>query len=269
MKDKIFIIAGPTGSGKSDLALDLMRKRNGHIINADSLQVYSGLPILTAQPKNLENHFLYSVFEEQCCVALWREEALRQIKHSIEQGFLPIIVGGTGLYLKGLLFGLSPIPSIDNSVKNFVDDIPSKELFSFACNLDKNIKIRLSQNDLQRIKRALEVFLQTQKSIFEWQKTPGKPLEYKYEYHFIDIEREILYKRINTRFLHMIDNGAIQEVQNFCEKKCKPVTQAIGYLEIKNFLEGKISLEKTIDLAQTRTRQYAKRQLTWFKNFLK
>ena len=182
---------------------------------------------------------------------------------------MPIVVGGIGLYLKGLLFGLSPIPSIDDCVKKIVSEIPEKDLFAFGWNLDENIKNRLSPNDFQRIKRALEVFLQTNQSIFEWQKTPGRPLNFKYDYHFINVERDILYQRINVRFLKMIDDGAIEEVESLCEKKHNPVIQAIGYLEIKNFLEGKTSLEKAIDLAQTRTRQYAKRQLTWFKNFLK
>ena len=229
------------------------------------MQVYPDLPILTAQPACLDHHYLYGFCYTRCTVALWRDRAMDMIKKSFSEGRVPIIVGGTGLYIKALLEGLSPIPEIDLAILEQTRIIPDHEIFAYACAKDPLIKERLHSSDFQRIKRALNVYLQTQKSLFEWHNFPKIPFPYLYDVTFVTMDRSVLYQRINERFLKMIDLGAIKEV-----KKATSLTpgaeQAIGYSEIQDYLQGQISLETAIERSQTRTRQYAKRQMTWFRH---
>ncbi|MGD9639454.1 MAG: tRNA (adenosine(37)-N6)-dimethylallyltransferase MiaA [Alphaproteobacteria bacterium] len=272
-KPKVIVIYGATASGKSSLALKIAEEYGGTIINADSMQVYNDLQIITARPDTSKTsipHKLYGFLNglESCSAGIWAKMAAKEIKNCT----LPIIAGGTGLYIEALTNGLSPIPEVDDSIKaKFRDDlIETAELYKLLQEEDADAAAKLKANDRQRITRALEVFESTGKSILSWQKeAPKCPVEADFIKIFVNPERQQLYQKCNNRFDEMIDQGALKEVKELIAKnypKNCQIMKALGVEELALYLEGKINLEEAKDKAKVKTRQYAKRQITWFKN---
>ena len=268
------ILAGPTASGKSGLAIELAEKLNGEIINADSMQVYKNLSILTARPLESEiPHHLYGVLEayESSSAAWWVNETCSLIKNCISRSKFPIVVGGTGLYLQALTQGLSPVPQIEPDIRQKVRDLNHelKEKFGeYVYGIDPLLRNYIRPSDPQRLCRALEVFLQTGHSITFWHGKLSPLHSYTYKYIVIETDRNQLYEQINIRFQLMIENGALEEVQNLRKLNIlpnSPVLKAIGVPELSAYLDGDLTLEEAMQKAQTNSRHYAKRQMTWFR----
>ena len=273
----VALIAGPTASGKSalGLALALASRTGGVVVNADSAQVYRDLPILSAAPTAEERgraeHRLYGIRDgaEPCSAADWAELAKAEIAGIHASGRLPILVGGTGLYLRTLLDGIAPVPPIEGSVRKRVRARSVEENRSELERLDPAAAARLNRADTTRISRALEVVLSTGRSLAEWhdRREGGiggriglKPL-------VLLPPRQWLYSRCDARFESMVDAGAVDEVKALLARNLDPalpVMRAIGVREIAAFLAGDIGREEMIRLGQQATRNYAKRQYTWF-----
>lgn len=287
MRDKqtIYIVAGPTASGKSARAIELAQKHNGVIINCDSLQIYDALPMLTAQPDadDLETvpHRLYSHLHpnEVCSAGNWREMVIPVIEDVLGNGQTPIICGGTGLYIKSLTDGLSPMPDIPDDIRNSVvaryETIGAEKFYAELQQRDPVMAARFHVNHKARIIRAMEVLETTGKSLAEWQELEreGPPDHWHFEIETIIPERSVLYDRCNTRFVWMVENGALEQVEEF-SKRIKsgevndgvPVTKALGFKPLRAYLQGEMSKEDAIERSQIDTRHYAKRQTTWFRN---
>lgn len=279
----IYIICGPTASGKSALALDVARHQQGHIINADSMQLYKELPVLSAQPSLKDQaslpHFLYGTLSvtEISSVGKWLQLVEGVLKKSPSPS--SIFVGGTGLYLKALIEGLSPIPDIPGIVRQELATLTRttspEDLFQLLREEDPLTAAQIDPHNTQRILRALEVIRHTQKPLAEWQqmakeKTISLPLPLKII--LIDPDRETLYATINQRVEDMLEKGAIAEVQKLKENYIIPSTTSqkmLGYEEISAYLGGYLSRREMIEQLQQKTRHYAKRQLTWFRNQFK
>lgn len=270
---KCIVIYGATASGKSSLALSIARQCPSVIINADSMQVYNDLRILTACPSeedmSLCSFKLYNFLsgKDSCTAALWAELASNEIRLAWDSGLLPIVVGGTGLYINSLLYGLVPIPDIPDDIRNKVRNMDFAEARQLLRQHDKVTFDTFP--DKHRTMRALEVYLATGKTQSDWCREPRKKwIEAEWEKHFINLERKELYSRCDSRFLSMLEKGAIGEVEKLLMKKYPsslPIMKALGVKEISLFLSGDITETEMISLAQARTRQYAKRQVTWFK----
>ena len=276
IKQKVIIIYGATASGKSDLALKIAEKMQGTIINADSMQVYNDLQILTARPdlsKTDVPHKLYGFLNgsQECSAGIYAKQASDIIKKVSN----PIVVGGTGLYIESLTKGLSPIPEVSPTIKNKYRslEITSPELHNILAAKDNLMAKKLMPNDRQRIIRALEVLETTGKSLLFWQQEPlQKMLEADFFNIFVSPSRSELYNKCNLRFDEMIKLGAIDEVKQLLAKNyntAAPIMKALGVKEISLYLKGDLTLENAAELAKTATRQYAKRQITWFKNRFK
>lgn len=275
MSSGIYIIGGPTASGKSDFALDLARRVDGEIINGDSMQLYSHLHVLTARPRDMEGipHHLYGVLEGDQISSLgwWYETACKVIQDIQGRGKTPIVVGGTGLYLRALTRGLSPIPEIPTAirqeVRHLAQTMSEEDFFEMVVREDPKMKEVLHQNDTQRLTRALEVVRATNVSIQDCQGQPKKIIDVDYQYFVILPLRELLYQRIDDRFVWMVENGALVEVEKLLKQNINsdsPILKAVGVPEIASYLKGDISLDQAIILAQQSSRRYAKRQTTWF-----
>ena len=262
-KQQVFVIAGPTASGKSGVALDFAEKIQGQIINADAFQVYQGLQILTARPSESEMrgipHYLYGYMDDfsQEDVVGWGKKVADLIP-TLEN---PILVGGTGLYLSVLINGISPIPDVSPEIRNKVRQMDSNEVRS------KLTKGRIPC-DIQRQKRALEILLETGYPIDYFQKLPKKKfLEADFRGIILLPEKEKLYTRIEKRLNKMLQEGAIEEVKRLIERGASGgVMKAIGVKEIIDFIEKKENLEMTTKKILLSTRHYAKRQSTWFRH---
>jgi len=278
--NKILIISGPTASGKSELAKIIAGKINGIIINADSIQLYKELPILSSQPNaedfKTHEHFLYSIFKynQDSSVAIWLNEVKKILEQNKNSSKLPIIVGGTGLYISRLINGINFIPEIDlevkNKARNLYEEIGRGEFIKILIDKNENEKI-IKNLDKQRLIRRYEIILQTGKSLDFWQLRPNKNIFADQNFIHINLEpeRETLYQNCNLRFEQMLENGAILEVKEFMKLAPAPnlpVTKTIGYFEISDYLNNLISIETAIKIASQKTRNYAKRQLTWFRN---
>ena len=266
------LIAGPTASGKSALALRLARERGGVIINADALQVYRELRILSARPTDAElmqaPHSLYGHVSglEPYSVAAWLADAGREITKAWAHGLLPIVTGGTGLYFTALEQGLAEVPVIAPEIREkwrgFAGDIHAE-----LQRLDPVAASRLKANDRQRIGRALEVIEGTGKSLLHWQ---GQAQQQAFlsgvdvERLMVEVPREELYARADARFDQMIAAGALREVKPLTNLDSSlPMMRAIGMPELIRHLRGEIALEEAVTLAKIATRQFIKRQLTW------
>lgn len=275
------LIAGPTASGKSRLALDVARRTGGVIINADSMQVYSGLRVLTARPDDDDlaaaPHLLYGHIDPS--VAYSTGQWLRDAAALDGQlaGRKAIFVGGTGLYFRALTEGLSAMPDVHEEIRNRwrarLEEEGPAELHRELANIDPKAASALQPNDGQRIVRALEVIEASGRSILDWQAQKGTSLVdvESAERLLVDIDRDLLRQRINSRFDAMIALGVLEEVRELVARKLDlslPAMRAIGVPELSAHLEGKSSLSNAVDRAKTATRQYAKRQLTWFRNQL-
>ena len=285
MTKKIHVIGGPTASGKSAFALEIAERENGVIINADSMQIYDGLHMLTAQPPAsdlaLFPHKLYSALHpnEDCSAGNWREMVEPLIGQVLEEGKTPIIVGGSGLYINSLLYGLSPIPDIADEVRARVNatyaEMGAEEFYAELQARDPIMAARFHANHKARIIRAWEVLEATGKSLAEWQDEPlsGPPDDWEFDVKLIIPERETLYERCNSRFVYMMEHGAVEEVGAFEEairageiKDNCLLTKALGVPALRGYLKGDVTKEDAIRMAQGQTRKYAKRQVTWFRN---
>ena len=277
LKSKIILIYGPTASGKSNFAIKLAKKINGEIINADSMQVYKELKILTARPlkKNFQGikHHLYGFQKSNCDFSAgnWLKIVIKKIQEEKKRNKIPILVGGTGLYFKALTDGLVKIPKISlklrNQIRNMQKKLGQKKFYEKLLKLDPPLKGKINPTDSQRSIRAYEVKKFTKKSLYEWfRNTKSNFLEADFLKVYIDYPRQELIGRINLRTNEMIENGAIKEVKNFIKlkvRKDKSANKAIGVMEIKDFLNKEKDLEQIKEKIAIKTRQYAKRQSTW------
>jgi len=278
MVERILIISGPTASGKSGLAIDLSAEKDIAIINADSLQIYAGLPILSSQPTQDEQkkvpHFLYSHFKSQetSSVGSWLKLVKSRVEEVVKLKKLPVIVGGSGMYISKLVDGISEIPEIDEAVRN-----NARELYEEIGHAEFQKKlVDLGEDEIldkQRLTRAYEVLQQTGKPLSWWQHQPLKKIFENVEFLHVnlELERKKLYENCNSRFEKMLELGAFEEVKNLVNQGTsddKQITKTLGFLEIREFLNEKISHQKMVEIATQKTRNYAKRQLTWFRHQL-
>ena len=275
------LIAGPTASGKSALALTLAERLGGVVINADSMQVYRELHVLTARPSVADEarapHRLYGYVPASDAYSAGRyaTEAAHVIAAAKTDRRLPIIVGGTGLYFKTLLEGLSPIPAIPEDVRQRwrkeAEAIGAEELHKQLSSRDPEMAARLMPSDPQRITRALEVLDATGRSLARWQEEPGTPiLTAAGTVQLVaDVAREELNRRCNARFDAMMDGGALDEVRLLAMMGLKenlPAMRALGVRPLIQLLRGEIGRDAAIEAAKSETRQYVKRQLTWLNS---
>ena len=277
LKSKIILISGPTASGKSNFSIKLAKKINGEIINADSMQVYKELKILSARP-NLKDyqsikHHLYGFHsvKNNFSTGDWLKSAIKKIKEVRRRKKIPIFVGGTGLYFKALTDGLVSIPNIPIKYRNNIRDLQKKlgqkKFYQKLIKLDPNSKEKINSTDTQRSIRAYEVKQYTKKSLHDWFKNTKSYFEKEDFYKiYMDYPREELIKKIGKRTEQMIKIGAINEVKRFIKlkvRKDKSVNKAIGIHEIKEYLEKRNDMSEVIEKISIKTRQYAKRQSTW------
>jgi tRNA dimethylallyltransferase len=278
---KAVLIAGPTASGKSALALDLAIKLNGAIINADSMQVYDTLHVLTARPSEDDmrrvSHFLYGHVPAAMSYSVgdWSRDVEALLGGPDLRGKVPVFVGGTGLYFKALLGGLSAMPVIPDPVRDHWRQRLSEEgpqaLHAALRDRDPQVAGQLNTGDSHRIVRALEVFEASGRSIREFQQISGKQLIDPDAVRKIVFrpDRTVLHERIRKRFDRMMQSGAVEEVRALLSQDLVPgasVMKAIGVREITAFINGDLSVEEVVEKATIATRQYAKRQRTWFRN---
>ncbi|OEY86770.1 tRNA (adenosine(37)-N6)-dimethylallyltransferase MiaA [Wolbachia pipientis] len=278
MQDKIIIITGITASGKSELCENLVSKNaNIIIINCDSKQIYKNIPIITAQPplqEELYRLYGYVSVKQKYSVTLWIEDLKREIDNAKKNSRLPIITGGSGLYINSLINGLSFVPEISEEVKEHVNalrtNLNKKEFYQLVLNKDPKILGKIAVNDSYRLSRALEVATETGYSIFTWQESNRISTTLQnFKIYKILPDREYIYHKINSRFVTMIKSGAIDEIKFLLDMNLDPhlpAMKAHGVPEIIKYLNGEIALTEAIQIAQANTRHYAKRQYTWFKN---
>jgi len=279
-QSKIILISGPTASGKSHFALKIAKKINGEIINADSMQVYKELKILTARPNKIEKknikHHMYGVIDlkKNFSTGQWLKAAIKKIKEIKKRKKIPIIVGGTGLYFQSLTDGLVKIPEIPLKFRNKIRLTQKKEgqkkFYKKLLKIDPLIKDKFDSNDIQRTIRAFEIKSFTKISMYEWlSKTKSEFKDEEFLKIYIDFKREDLLKRISLRTIKMIEDGAIKEVKRFIKLKIKKdlsVNRVIGIDELTQYLNKKITLDQVQELISIKTRQYAKRQATWARS---
>ena len=277
LKSKIVLISGPTASGKSNFAIKLAKKINGEIVNADSMQVYKELKILSARPDPKDyqkiKHHLYGFHnvKKSFSTGDWIKLAVKKINESKKRKKIPILVGGTGLYFKALTDGLVNIPNIPvrsrNKIRVLQETLGQKKFYQKLLKLDLKSKNKINPTDVQRSIRAYEVKLFTKKSLHDWfKKTKSFFKEDEFYKIYIDYPRKDLIERIEKRTEKMIKMGAIKEVKRFIKLKIKKdnsVNKAIGINEIKEFLNQELELRDIKEKISIKTRQYAKRQSTW------
>ena len=277
MKPPLALIAGPTASGKSELALRLAEREGGTVINADSAQIYADLDIVAASPSAVERarapHRLYGVRDGSlpCSAADWAGLAKTAIAEAREAGRLPILVGGTGLYLRTLLDGIAPVPDIDPAIREAIRATPTDVNHAALQVEDPEAAARLNPGDTTRIARALEVVRSTGKPLAHWQarKVGGIRDDVTLRPLLLLPPREWLAERCNRRFAQMIEQGAVEEVRVLLDRDLDPalpVMRAIGVPEIVSLLSGERTREEMVAAGQLATRQYMKRQYTWFRN---
>jgi len=276
----VVILAGPTASGKSALALDLAETLDGTIINADSMQVYRDLPVLTAQPDAADQqrvpHRLYGFLglDDACDAQRWAELAAKEIDATLDAQRLPIVVGGTGLYIRALMTGFSPMPDISpqvrESARQSVAELGSAEMHRRLTERDPATAARLRPSDRQRVARAWEVLEQTGRPLSWWQGQPPVPLTpHRFLPFVITPDRVDLYAAVDGRFAAMVERGALEEVRRaeaLPHKGEGGGRKALGYPELAAVAAGGVDLADAVPAAQQATRRYAKRQLTWFRH---
>jgi tRNA dimethylallyltransferase len=274
-KPPLVLIAGPTASGKSALALTLAQQIQGVIVNADSAQIYRDLRILSAAPTEDDlqkaEHRLYGVQDGAlpCSAADWAAMARKEVATIHATGRTPILAGGTGLYLRTLLEGIAPVPAIDPEVRARVREAEVADNYLKLRTFDAAAARRLKPADSARINRALEVILSTGRTLGEWQEQREGGIADAVELRPLILlpPRKWLYARCDERFAHMIDQGAVSEVEALLGRKLNPnlpVMRAIGVRELSAYLLGSATLDEAIAAGQQVTRRYAKRQYTWF-----
>jgi tRNA dimethylallyltransferase len=280
LKSKIVLISGPTASGKSSFAIKLAKKIKGEIINADSMQIYKQLKILSARPnpKNYQRikHHLYGFHDvnKNFSTGDWLKLVIKKINEVRKRKKIPIIVGGTGLYFKALTDGLVNIPNIPyrfrNQIRSLHLKVGNKKFYQELLKIDPTSRNKINPTDSQRLIRAFEVKKFTKKSIHEWFKNTKSKFENGNFFKiYIDYDRKELIERINLRTHDMIETGAINEVNKFIKLKInkdKTATKAIGVNEIKAYLANEKKLDEIKEKISIKTRQYAKRQSTWARS---
>ena len=283
LKSKIILIYGPTASGKSNFAIKLSKKINGEIINADSMQVYNELKILSAKPYKRDyqkiKHHLYGFHsvKKKFSTGDWLKLANQKILSIKKRNKVPILVGGTGLYFKALTDGLVSIPNIPikfrERIRSLHRKIGNKKFFSELIKLDPLVKNQLKPSDTQRSIRAYEVKSYTKKSIYDWFKNTKSNYQHEDFYKiYVDFPKKELLNRIYSRAQEMIKKGAVLEVKKFNSlkvRKDKTASKAIGIREVNEYLQKKIEIDEVIEKISIKTRQYAKRQRTWASGNMK
>ena len=276
-QSRIILISGPTASGKTNFAVKIEKKIQGEIINADSMQVYKNLKILTARPNKIEQkdikHHLYGVVDlnKRFSTGQWLELAIKKIKNIKKKKKIPILVGGTGLYFQSLINGLVKIPEIPLKFRNKVRLMSKREgqkkFYKKLLKVDPKVKDKFDPNDTQRSIRAYEIKSYTDISMYDWlARTESEFKNSDFLKLYIETKREKLIKRINLRTLNMINGGAINEVKKFLKlkiRKDQSVNKVIGIAELTQHLNHEVTLEEVKELISIKTRQYAKRQATW------
>lgn len=275
------LITGPTASGKSALALEFARRHGGVVVNADSMQVYDTLRIVTARPSDVEmdgtEHALYGHVPagRPYSTGDWLREIALLLRQLKGERRLPVVVGGTGLYFRALTGGLSDMPAIPDDLRGTVrlrlEREGSAALHAQLLDLDRPVAERLNPGDGQRVVRALEVFLATGQSILDFQRQSAPMIVDPSRCRKIVVlpDRRVLHDRINRRFATMMGEGAVEEVEALLALNLAPEMpsmKAIGVAQIADMLANRISREEAIERASAATRQYAKRQMTWFRN---
>ena len=283
MSKKIILLAGPTASGKSKLAIHLAKKLNGEIINADSMQIYKEFSILSSRPNKLEvkqaKHHLFGVVSAKNYFSAgdWLKETKKKINLCFKKKKTPIIVGGTGLYFNTITKGISKIPDIDlktrTQVRNQFKKLGYKKFYEKLLEIDPKVKGKILPTDSQRTQRAYEVKLKTKKSLFDWiANTKSDFLNYNLKKIFLDIPRQELLQKISKRTEMMFKENCVSEVKKFNSLKLNKSLSAnklIGVQEINQYLKDNISLDECKELINIKTRQYAKRQNTWARGHMK
>lgn len=280
MKPKVIVIAGPTASGKTALSIELAKKINGEIISADSMQIYKDMDIGTAKVTEEEaqgiKHYLIDFIspDERYTVSNFKNDSEKAILEILSKGKYPIIVGGTGLYIDSLIYGIEYQEM--NFDEKYREELMKKaetqeglaELYNEAMKIDEEAMKKISENDKKRIIRVLEIFKATGKNKTEQERLSRiNGVKYDYRVFAISRDREKLYNRIDRRVDIMIEQGLIQEVKSIYEKYSKFPTamQGLGYKEVVEYLKGNCTKEEMIETIKKETRRYAKRQLTWFR----
>jgi tRNA dimethylallyltransferase len=283
LSKKIILLAGPTASGKSKLAIKLAKKIKGEVINADSMQVYKEFSILSSKPSNQElkqiKHHLYGFVsvKKYFSAGDWLKEAKVKINICLKNKRIPIITGGTGLYFNTITKGISKIPNIDiktrNKVRNLFKKIGYSNFYKKLLEIDPKVKNKILPTDSQRALRAYEVMLKTKKSLFDWiSNTKSDFVDYDIRKIFINIPRDELLKKISKRTDTMFKSNCIDEVKKFNKLKLNKSLSAnklIGVQEINSCLKGLITLDQCKELVNIKTRQYAKKQNTWARGHMK
>ena len=290
MKRKAIIITGPTGSGKSDLAIQIGLKNNGVIINADSMQIYKQIPIISAQPsvndKDKIKHFLYGFVDIKnishiYSVGDYLQDLKRVLDDILKTNKTPIIVGGTMLYIQSIVNGINEIDNIPDNIKQEIRNKylnrTANELFEELQKIDEKYSKIVDKNNTHRLLRGLEVKIATNRSIVDfWNDKKNNVFDelFEFEKYVIDVPREILYDRINSRFDTMVQNGAIEEALQLFNECIKDnidlykLPKAIGLYELFKYFQNELSLQDAIEKSKQFSRNYAKRQITWFRNKL-
>ena len=283
MLKKIILLSGPTASGKSKLAIQLAKKINGEIINADSMQIYKEFSILSSRPNDNEikkiEHHLYGILSVKKLFSAgeWLKLTKTKVDQCHKKKKIPIIVGGTGLYFNTITRGISKIPNVDlntrNEVRSLFKKIGYQNFYQELVKIDPKAKKRILPSDSQRTQRAFEVMLKTKKSLFDWiENTKSDFINYEINKIFLQTPRDVLLKNILKRIEQMFENGCIQEVKDFNLLKLNKSLSAnklIGVQEINKYLDGVISLKQCKEHINIKTRQYAKRQNTWARGHMK
>ena len=278
-KQKVIVICGPTASGKTALSIELAKKINGEIVSCDSMQIYKEMDIGTAKPtkeemQEIPHYMINTIFpNERYSVADYKKDAKKAIREIIKKGKVPIIVGGTGLYVDSLIYEIEyPDIKFDEKYRQELEEQVQKDglekLYNKAKKIDPEAMLKISSNDKKRILRVLEIYKATGKTKTEQErKSREKEPEFDYLVYGLNMPREKLYERINLRVDIMIKQGLIKEVEEIYKKynEFPTAMQGLGYKEVVEYLEGHLTKEKMIEKIKQETRRYAKRQMTWFR----
>ena len=276
-KKTVVVICGPTASGKTSLGIKIANDINGEIISADSMQIYKDMNIGTAKPtkeeQSMAKHYLIDFVapDKRYSVADFKNDATKTIKEIFKNGKTPIVVGGTGLYINSLVYNIdyNSEGEADLEYRNELEKKDITELYEIAKKIDDEALNKISPNDKKRIMRIIEIYHSTGKTKTELEKESIKKNEYDYKIFILNWERQKLYERINLRVDMMINDGLINEVQDLLKKYDNFPTafQGLGYKEVKEYLDGKLTKEEMIEKIKQESRRYAKRQITWFKRY--
>ena len=275
-KPKIVVICGPTASGKTALGIQVAQQANGEIISSDSMQIYKDMDIGTAKPTEEERaqavHYLVDFVspDERYSVADFKKDATEKIEDILSRGKLPIIVGGTGLYVNSLIHNIEYKEEItDIEYRNELEKVDLETLYKQAQEIDPEAAAKVSQNDRKRITRILEIYHTTGKTKTQMEAESRKEVKYDYKIFVLTPERDKLYERINLRVDLMIQAGLVDEVKQLLQKynEFPTAMQGLGYKEVKEYLDGEITEEEMIEKIKQESRHYAKRQLTWFRQY--